>query len=171
MLPPIHKVSHTPVYICEADTAWDNDRVERDIAAITAARAGGDPCEWPSVDDHPVRRYLLGESRYDAETIQAWLKPGETPARFVLKRLSMLHINEMRRLIGEGNLPGAWTHGLAHGLAEVQGVSGAETLKSPLATDEIERLRSLVGDDLLLAIGRAVWQVSKIDLTDAEKKP
>lgn len=75
----MHRADAPGRYIHASDSAWDMDRVIKEAEALGR------------LDDHPVMRYLAGLTRYDldAEGVRSYLKPGETPAVFVLRRLKL----------------------------------------------------------------------------------
>jgi hypothetical protein len=164
-LPPVHRVDHPPILIASVDLAWDNDKIDADHKAIQAGTA-----EWPTLADHPVARYATGVSRYDAATIKPWLRPGEEPARFALRRLNMAEHNEVQRLLSTDQWPRARSYALKHGLADITGVPGLEGMSHPLTEAQIEKMRGTVGDAVMLEVSQAIILVSRVELDDAEKK-
>lgn len=77
--PPMHRADAPGRYIHVSDTAWDMDRILKEAEKLK------------SLDEHPVMRYLAGLTRYDldAEGVRGYLKPGEMPVVFVLRRLKL----------------------------------------------------------------------------------
>jgi hypothetical protein len=173
-LPPIHRVDHTPVVILPNDSAWDHDRVKREKAAIMAAIDSGDTSTvaWPSLEDHPVEKYNTGASRFDLNTVLAYLLPDETPARFTLQRLDLPEWIKIEHFHDTGRLADARLFALRFGLAEVDGLDGVKIViddAEPLDMATVGRLRSRIGDAGIGTLGAAVINVSR-ELLDAEKK-
>jgi hypothetical protein len=174
-LPLTHRVDHTPVVILPDDSAWDQDRIDREQDQIAAAKknqALAAECPWPSLRDHPTFRYHAGLSRFDATTVQQYLMPDEEPVRFTLRRLPddphwirILHLQEQGRL-AEGR-----RYAVKHGLVEVSGLEHAFAIKAnePLDADQIEQLKKRIGDEGMQILGDAIVAVSR-ELLDAEKK-
>lgn len=173
MLPPIQRVDHTPVLVLPNDSAWDHERIEREQDAIEKSRK--DPakraaCQWPSLEDHPIYRYNSGDSRFDLSTVQSYLKPEEDQVRFTLRRLPRRpHWRQVEHLNSQGRGVDARDYAVQHGLVEVYGLDFPLTPNEPLDEADMDRLRSLVGDDGLAIIGYAVINVSR-ELTAPEKK-
>jgi hypothetical protein len=72
--PPQYRADAPGRYIHASDDAWDHERIEREKLG----------------DDHPLVRYLSGQTRYDldAEGVRDFLRKGAQPVVFVLRRLS-----------------------------------------------------------------------------------
>lgn len=167
-LPPAHRVNHAPVLIPSADDAWDNEKIEADKAAILR----GERPEWPTAADHPTSRYWNGESRYDEATISDWLKPGSEPARIVLRRIADPEdLDEIDRLVELGFNHRATTYCVRRGIAKVTGIDGLGSLVSPLTKAHDTELLERIGKEARAQVGVAIFRVSQITLTAAEKKP
>ena len=103
--PPQHRVDGVAVYIAQGDTAWDLDAIlaEREacIAAAVKAKAPDlitDAERAAAVARSPVERYYSGKTRFQPGAAdwmadgkpgcaRDFLKPGERPAEFGLRRL------------------------------------------------------------------------------------
>lgn len=166
-LPPPHRIDHTPILIFANDDAWDHERIDKELVAIDA----GDSA-WDSKGDHPWSRYLGGFTRADLQPVREYLQAGRDPVQVTLRRLSLRDWTHNRALAAT-SLPAAELHAIRHGVLRVDGADlelgrgGSED--GPLTDDDLEALRSLVGEENFWTAGKFCRFISK-ELLDFEKK-
>lgn len=175
MVPPGHSVDSDPVYILITDPAWDRDRIDEET-------------EKNKEEEHPVLRYLLGESRFDltakymyqgnlvsaAEYLKA---PPE--AKFKLRRLSVPQMSEIADLISTAQtvnpesppLATTWTRCLKYGVVDIEGSIKCVTRRGVLADSTLMEIYDTLGGlPSVTSVGNAIWLLSQ-PLTGAEGKP
>jgi len=178
-LPLTHRINHIPVYVPEADPAWDHDRVLKELRWIDGSEEPpeGVVCPWQEKEDHPVIRYQTGASRYDLSTVSEYLDMSKKPTKFVLKRLSMKQFEESNAL-QERCPPGLYgqaeprRYRVKHGLASVEGMEEVWNEKPTVlgySDLQIESLRELIGDYEYMYLGHAIYLAAH-PLSPLEKK-
>ena len=172
-LPPIQRIDHIPVVILQEDSAWDRDRINYEAGVLR----GDEPDErgrppFEKWEHHPVYRYHAGDTRYDIGPAEQYLREGDEPSRFTLRRLSHAEFVQVETMQGQGRGPEARLYALKRGLAEVSGLDG---FTLPTGNDHvldeqaIAKLRARIGDNGLTYLGNAVIIASR-RLTEPEKK-
>lgn len=187
--PPTHTIDGLAVFISSTDPAWDIDRLkaERDAhvaAALTEKRSAHperDAAFLEALDLHiteraaaiaraPVERYYAGKTRLQPDapdwaadgsptTARAYLKPGERPAEFGLRRLGFRAYQE----IGEINNPRArLLEACRLGLRSItaDGYRWRATGDGPAGDEQIEALHE-ANPALVTEIGGAVLLLSR----------
>lgn len=114
--PPTHAIDGIAVFISSHDPAWDFERIaaEREAQierAVADGHIDGDaaPGIARAVALSPVERYYAGKTRYQPDapdwgadgkptTVRAFLRDGERPAEFGLRRLGFRAFQEVAAL-------------------------------------------------------------------------
>lgn len=163
--PPQHRADAPVVFIHPCDDAWDHARIESELKDAD--------------DDHTLKRYWGGHSRYDlTPDVQAYLKPDGRPTKFYLRRLPWKAWNEAQGMWERAVLRGdnrpveAYEHACQRGLERIDGVELMDPTDHTGVSDrDMQRLHDLSTDkyNLILDIGQAVYQAS-MPMSEAEKK-
>ena len=172
--PPQHRADARAVYICQADEAWDEDRIEDEKRSM--AEAGEDP------EMHPVAVYYSGETRYDMgarypvcgedRSPQDYIVAGEAPTKFGICALRSSEMYEVADLLAAEKSNQAFLLACRKGLVSVEGAKidcAGQGKKSRVTSKGIEDLLEF-GSFLPVDIGLAIWNLSQPP-TEAEKKP
>jgi hypothetical protein len=178
--PPQHRIDAPIRFIHPSDTAWDRERWDREKDEMR--KAGLDP------SDHPVDRYLGGFTRYDPDaeatvngavvTVNEYIDDAKQPTVWHLKRLTILQWYDVQpmweRDVRAGQSPKkAYVHAATIGVAKVDNGPTLDLTGGKLTTSDLEKLREIgsgIGDDLIVAIGEAVYQAS-MPLREDERRP
>jgi len=154
MTAPQHSITAQPRYIRPA--AFD---VERCVAERETMPDGG--------DGHPLRLYLIGESRYDLDApgpvngsmvcARDYLRPDHGCPEWPIRRLKVAEVNHCRDLGGDTGRTAAF--------ARVMGPPGR-----PISDAKIEEYVDEHGMAEILAVGEAALRASEAPKA-AEKKP
>ena len=166
-LPPAHRVDHTPVYILSFDSAWDHERIAKELAPLKG--------NIPKMFEHAWVRYRRGLARADLATVQHYLQqdPPSPAVKFTLRRLTLPQWEAVQAR-QESNEHAARNLALQYSLVSIDGAEcllergGAESGK--LSSDDLDRVRALVSDEGLEELGDQAIAVSR-ELLDVEKKP
>ena len=187
--PPTHSIDGLAVFISATDPAWDIDRLkaERDAhfaAALTEKRSAHperDAAFLEALDLHitehaaaiaraPVERYYAGKTRLQPDapdwaadgsptTARAYLKPGEKPAEFGVRRLGFRAYQEIAEIDNSrARLIEACRLGLRSITAD--GYKWKATGDEPAGDEQIEALHE-ASPNLVLEIGGAVLLLSR----------
>lgn len=167
---PQHRADVPGVWIARSDTAFDQDRFEREVARMQ--EAGLDPAE------HPINRYYAGKTRYDlaaldtlfGEQVSAGAYYKADAERFILRRLDWDQWHRVMGLVDQGALVQAQLLAARYGVAAVENspLRLAGAVAGLLTHDDMQRLFD--ADAVLPSVlGDACWRYSR-PLTDAEKK-
>jgi len=180
--PPTHNIDGLAVYVSSTDPAWDFERLatERDAQVARALAEKQTVMDLPLDLTHaemaaaiaraPVERYYAGKTRVQLDapdwaadgsptTARAYLKPGEKPAEFGLRRLGYRAYQEIcetenprARLIEAARL----------GLRSIKadGYSWRATGDEPAGDEQIEALHG-ASPALVTEIGGAVLLLSR----------
>ncbi|MHA1574378.1 MAG: hypothetical protein ACTSX8_10335 [Alphaproteobacteria bacterium] len=163
-LPCQHRVDAKSVYICSEDSAWDAPRI------LDEQRTMEEPQE------HPVRRWLAGGSRFDLECLPTeYLRPEDEPTRFHIRRLSTATWGVLRDMAGSmtQKTNAAW-RAFQEGVVNVDGLAadivwpGAD-LRKTLTAEDMREIERVLPRPFILEVGAAVL-VANADLTEDEKK-
>lgn len=191
--PPTHAVDGLAVFISATDPAWDLDRtaaechaqVARALADKQATVAGPDavtaeltPAERvAAVARAPVERYYAGKTRYQLDaadwgadgkptTARAWLKPGEKPAEFGIRRLGFRAFQEVVEIENSrARLIEACRLGLRSITAD--GYKWKAVGEAPAGDEQLEALHE-ANPALVIEIGGAVLALSRPLDSEAE---
>jgi hypothetical protein len=206
--PPQHSIEAaaglTSVYILPGDPAWDQDRITREIeehytekvcgeckAAVDRCACGAERGQGDKTisrhEQHPVARYLNGETRYDLDaefrvgnervTVRSYLVGKAT--EFRLRRLSTIRVAEITGLLSQSrtNTELAMDYACRWGVAAVENLDIPWKVRNGELSDET--MSALYdcgtsengggGISMIVDIGLAVWRISQ-PLTYAEKK-
>lgn len=176
-LPTIHNPTTPIIFIARDDTAWDRDRINYELEVIEGEREPDQdrPVAWDAVEDHPMVRYQLGETRYDLTTVEQYLDQAEGPVRFHFRRLTRNQRNNLLALQQGGQLYAAYEAAFRLGVETIDGVPNLELQarfkkSKTLGEKDMGRIEQLLGRDIFHEVGEAVLRASQ-DLTRAEKKP
>lgn len=159
-IPINHRIDAPALFILPHDDAWDTARIE---------------AESPG-EDHPITRYRRGVSRYDLETVRAYLRPGSTPTIFALRRMTPARWLELQTQMESesGDVGRTRTLALAlrHGLDACKLGDDIEIKAghNGLTDAEVDTLRRLVGDASWISIGYACLFVQN-SITPTEAFP
>ena len=154
--PPQHRIDAPIILIHETDDAWDHDRIIREAK------------ENPS---HVVRQYWRGDTRFDLTAeVQQYLKPGATPTRFILRRISWEDYQRCVQKVEANEWRAAFGHACLQGLVKIE--NGPINIEGASATwFDLQKLHeaSTAECDLVRDVGFAVYKASA-PLNAAEKK-
>lgn len=173
------------VYIPATDAAWDQERIERELAAINGDRkvlriaeddatAAAETIPWATEAEHPIKRYGSGASRFDLSTVRDYLLPGIKPAEFTLRRAPIRVWEEIRGELSDGRIPQAARIAMTHSLVSVD-VEGLDVelrrhkANNALYESVIEEIRERLGDHEYNMLGFACINANAA-LMDDEKK-
>jgi hypothetical protein len=180
--PPAHSVDDVPTWIWQGDPAWDVERITKEKTAL-ADRA----------DEHPVVRYLNGETRYALEAeitvpdairgdgpatarVESWLMPKASPTRFELRSVGGRDWATAERVTDEVGFYEFARRGLVR-ICDAVGADGQPSdivpprgpdgaIREPFFDDMSREHRALLGE-----LGVAVYMLSKNEVSRAEGKP
>lgn len=176
--PPTHAIDGLAVFISSHDPAWDFER----IAAERVARVDAAAARTPAENSHavalsPVERYYAGKTRYQPDapdwgadgkptTARAYLRDGEKPAEFGLRRLGFRAFQEVAALDEpRARLVEACRLGLRSITAD--GHRWRAAGDGPAPDEQIEVLHA-ARPDLVTEIGAAVILLSRALDSEAE---
>jgi hypothetical protein len=178
--PPQHRIDAPIVFVHRSDSAWDRDRIEREKADMR--KADLDP------RDHPVDRYLGGFTRYhlDAQatvggevvTVRSYLDDTKQPTFWRLRRLTVhewyeVHPQWERAVRAKESPTKAYVMAATLGVVKVENGPTLDLTAGRLTAGDLEKLREIgeaIDDDLIVAIGEAVYQAS-MPLREDEIRP
>ena len=181
--PPTHAIDGLAVFISSHDPAWDFERIAAERQArIEHAKADGQDGltaaeTAAAVALSPVERYYAGKTRYQPDapdwsadgkptTARAYLRDGERPAEFGLRRLGFRAFQEMTALDEpRARLVEACRLGLRSITAD--GHRWRATGDGPAPDEQIEVLHT-ARPDLVTEIGAAVIRLSRALDSEAE---
>lgn len=163
-LVPTHSLDAPIVVVMRDDDAWDVDRIDAEKA------------EMKNPQDHPVERYLLGQTRYDVREVTSYFREGVQPTRFHMRRLALQewqHVENVRA----NNEGVAYALALAYALTGIDMPIGEDPvrLEGPksktrrLSQEDLETLDARGFRPYLPILSMAAWRAS-LDLTEPEKK-
>lgn len=176
-----HRLDHTPIYVNPGDSAWDHDKIDSELRLIRIARGEEQADEgeelpaipWTSEDEHPVKLYAGGASRYDLDTVREYLIADNRPTEFVLRRLSAADYADVKDELAQNRVGRARLMAIERGLVEIRGLDEWKPRRNKatgfLRRDSIEDLRELLEDLDFDLLGYACITASA-SLQDAEKK-
>ena len=156
-----HRIDAASV-ICSEDSAWDTGRILDEERSLT------------NIDEHPVRRWLAGLTRYDVETTPAeYFKEGETPTRFHIRRLSAQTWGVLRDMSATMTQIGAAYKAFAEGVVRVEGLDAdvvwpGSDLRRTLTDEDMREVERVLPRPYILEVGAAVL-VANADLTRPKK--
>lgn len=163
-LPCQHRIDAESVYICAEDSAWDMSRVHEEQRSM------------PEPDQHEVRRWLSGITRFDIKTTpEDYFKPSETPTRFYIRRLSAQTWGVLRDMSATVTQKSNATYkAFAEGVTRVEGLDcdvvwPGSDLRRTLTDENMREIERVLPRPFILEVGAAVL-VANADLTDDEKK-
>lgn len=163
-LPCQHRIDAASVYICAEDSAWDTARV------VEEQRTMGSP------EEHAVRRWLAGLTRFDVSTTpEEYLKPDEQPTRFHIRRLTAQTWGVLRDMSATmTQKSNAAYKAFAEGVVRVEGLEAdvvwpGSDLRRTLTDEDMREIERVLPRPYILEVGAAVL-VANADLTEAEKK-
>lgn len=161
-IPAQYKIDAQSVYVSLYDTAWDHDAV----AAERKALADG--------EHHAFDEWMSGVSRYDSTAMpEKYLKSGEEPIRFHIRRLGYVKWAFVRDIDEKGNLLAPYE---AFRMAvtrvdgcNIPGVVFPGTGRGELDAQAMEEIAKVIPRNMLEDVGRACIR-SNADLRPLEKK-
>lgn len=134
-LGPQHDITGDALFVSSSDTAWDSDRVNREVLDLrkgTRFEERGSRVPLLDDDDDPAHqhvfyRYMYGRTRYDlsAEGIGEYLDQTKRPEIFRLKRLSGRDRARALRMGQLGDAQAGLELAVLHGLVGLDNGSGA----------------------------------------------
>ncbi len=184
--PPTHSIDGNAVYISAADPAWDLDKLKAERDAQVAAALAAKRDDAPEADRDaveltadevaaaaaraPVERYYVGKTRYQPSaadwsadgsptTARAYLRSGEKPAEFVLRRLGFRAYQE---IVETENPRARLIEACRLGLRSItaDGYKWKATGDEPAGDEQIEALHE-ASPSLVTEIGGAVLLLSR----------
>lgn len=165
-LPPIHSLDRPIEYICDSDSAWDDERIEKEFSVIR-----NDPKE--NINKHPVRVYFSGTTRYDldADGVREYVDFDKKPVVFRLRRLSDNAWTEIRNMHGAGKIASAQALAFEYGVVSIDNVDftleAPQTKHKTLTAQDLKLLRGAFGRSVCDEVGQAVINANQ-DLTYPE---
>lgn len=181
-IPVRNRLDHTMIYVNPGDSAWDYDKIDAELRLIRIKRGDQEPEEgeelppipWDDEDEHPVKLYSSGKSRYDLATVRDYLLPDIEPTEFEIKRMALDDYGDVKDLLGRGQIGRARNKAIERGLVEVRGLPTPWKPKRNKATgyirrDSLDELRELLTDQDFDLLGFACINASA-SLQDPEKK-
>lgn len=176
--PPTHTVDGLAVYVSLRDPAWDLPllEVEREAQIARALKDGHIAADLPPADRAraialaPVERYYAGKTRFQLDaadwgahgapiTARDFLKPGETPALFGLRRLGFRAYQALTEIAdSRARLVEACRLGLRSITAD--GYKWNATGDAPAGDEQLEALHA-ADPALVPEIGAAVFVLSR----------
>lgn len=175
--PPTHKIDGVAVFISQQDSAWDIDRVTAEREAQIAATAKAKSPHKLTAEERaaavarsPVERYYAGRTRYQPDaadrtadgkacTVRDFMKLGERPAEFGLRRLGYRAFQQMTAIAhGRARLIEAARLGLRSITAD--GYTWQASDEETAGDDQLEALHA-ARPSLLEEIGAAVINLSR----------
>ncbi|MEM6988919.1 MAG: hypothetical protein AAF721_00435 [Myxococcota bacterium] len=157
-------------YIAPDDPAWDSVWVD-ELTELQEAGSGG-------AATHAMARYYSGETRFDLNaagdddrTPASYLREGESPVLFSLRRLRMTELTKCRSLDGDAGAELAFRLscvGIDNGPS---GMSFNPPKPGRLMSDAtLQEVADYLGAERIYAAGHAALKASRAPLY-AEKKP
>lgn len=161
-LPAQYKIDAQSVYISIYDTAWDHEAIGAERKAL------------PEGEHHPFDEWMSGVSRFDAKLApEQYLKAGEEPVRFHIRRLGYAKWAFVRDLDEKGNMLAPYE---AFRLAvtrvdgcAIPGVTFPGTGRGDLDAEAMEEIAKVIPRKMLEDVGRACLRANA-DLRPLEKK-
>ena len=158
---PLHTVDHEPTVILSGDDAW-LPRGNDELGALSPAERA----------EHPVARYLSGETRFDLALIAEYIDETKQPLSFVLRPLSY---RQQLTIRGHGETS---RHQLARSYALSVGIKRIDhapkelrSLNLEMLTEEdLQALADYIGIEHMAYLGSCVILANQ-DVTVAEGKP
>jgi len=190
--PPTHAIDGLALFVSSTDPAWDIPRIEAereafvrqvvDAAQAKVTVASNDPPitaaeRAAAVARSPVERYYAGKTRYQLDapdwgadgkptTARAWLKPGEKPAEFGIRRLGFRAFQEVLEIENSrARLIEACRLGLRSIVAD--GYKWKAIDDAPAGDEQLEALHE-ASPALVIEIGGAVLALSRPLDSEAE---
>lgn len=190
--PPTHAIDGLALFVSSTDPAWDIPRIEAereafvrqvvDAAQAKVTVASNDPPitaaeRAAAVARSPVERYYAGKTRYQLDapdwgadgkptTARAWLKPGEKPAEFGIRRLGFRAFQEVVEIENSrARLIEACRLGLRSIVAD--GYKWKAIDDAPAGDEQLEALHE-ASPALVIEIGGAVLALSRPLDSEAE---
>lgn len=176
--PPQHRIDAPILFVHATDTAWDEERIQREQQAMRSA----DPPQEAS--SHPVARYLGGFTRYDLDaaatvlgqvvTVRDYLDDAKQPTIWKLRRLSADEWYDVHPLferdVRRGEKPWAcYIRCGKLGVSKVENGPALELIAGRMTTADVAKIDA-IGRSMLYDIGEAVYQAS-MDLREDERRP
>lgn len=181
--PPVHRATAPAVLISKQDSAWDSDRLDREVTALVGE---GDEADPEKALEHPYIRYHQGEGRYDLDARMKWsggvncardYLVREPDAKFVLRLMDVDAMAELgdalKRERGKDDM--AFQAILARaarmGLDDIEGPGWKRTFDSrgQISAETMRAIYDAGGEELIGEIGWAAYGYSK-PLSEQEKK-
>lgn len=172
---PTHDLCARMRYIPESDTAWDMDRIQRELAELGPDGENGDT-------GHPFFRYHSGTTRYDldADGMRDYLRPDVVPEMWLFRRLEWAQREQIAHMQRAGQTLGAARVAFLGGVVGIENASneaGRELdrlLRMPLPRSsercvEILAAVEAYAAEVILEVGTACLLASR-DLSPEEKK-
>jgi len=174
--PPQHAIDASPILVLSTDPAWDDDRIQSELAG----------CEGEEKDAHPFVQYSNGHTRYDLTARSTW-KGGTGSARdylnegavmFHLRRHRPMHMAEVQDAFtrefgreGPTALLSVWLKSAGYGIKEITGAEDLAFDQKPGAVPESILLAIIdtYGLKAITKIGSAAFAISQ-PLRESEKK-
>ena len=174
--PPQHRATAKAVLISRQDSAWDMDRLDEEVEKLEPDDRGG----------HPYVQYMQGETRFDLGAMVSWKNgrssprdylEGEPDAQFVLRRLSVEQVAEIRDAAERerGRDESAWNAIMVRaarmGLGDIEGEGWSFALdgRGLASAETMQGIYDAGGISLVTEIGWAVYLYSQ-PLSEQEKK-
>lgn len=163
---PQHRADAPIVFVHPSDEAWDQEKIGKEL---------GDEAE----DDHPIRLYWGGFTRYDLNPkVQSYLRTDGNPTRFHLRRLSWEQWLEAQSMFERSVVRGdlrpseAYIYACRYGLKRIEnGPVLTDSTEYAISDRDMAKLHQYSTDkyNLILDIGQASYQAS-MPLGESEKK-
>lgn len=195
---PSHSCTGPHIFIPLDDSAWDLDRIEREIAEIEAEHKYEPPKDalermqkspaFRGPHAHVVRRYWSGVTRFDieAEGIRSYLDFNKRPEQWVLRPLGMRERHTATSMQNSGEWDAANIFGFLSGVGGLQGAADtaaveldkllrarADDAPTPKGTrpsdDVVLKAVEKIAYDIPHEVGAAVIRLSR-DVSEEEKK-
>jgi hypothetical protein len=178
--PPQHRIDAPILYVHPSDDAWDKPRFESEKEQMRAA--GLDP------RDHPLELYFGGFTRYDLSakatvagevvTLRSYLDDAKHPTIWKLRRLTVHEWYDVspiweQEAIAKRKPTKAYFLAATIGIRQVDNGPTLDLPGGKLSPSDLEKLRDMgeaMGEDLILAIGEAVYSAS-MPLREDERRP
>lgn len=157
-LPPLHRIDAPAGFVLVHDEAWDWEKINAEMDSSDAP--------------HPVSVYFAGLSRFDLDTVRGYFKPGESPAVFRLRRLSVADYARAVDILQREGENTAAVFAFERGLVAVEGVDGLSDIDAtarPRLTPQEHKRISRVIEGWVFDVGKAIVKLSE-PLTAAEGK-
>lgn len=173
--PPQHRADATPIYVHPEDSAWDTERIDREIERLQA--------EGRDATEHPWSLYHGAAGRFDldaeytlfGEVVRPrdYLDGDKAPTLWHLRRLGVHDWYEIQpifeRAVKAGERPyAAYLRACTVGIEKVEGGPRLSLHGGKLGAADLDKLYE-IGQRLPFEIGAAVYYAS-LPLTDSEGK-